>query len=113
MNPEIILILAGLVLLSLILSVRICKDTERVMVTNRGNFKGLRGPGLYLIMPHNVSTATYTKVRVNDTGVNIGNGWAEINGVNVPITPAEGLNTDEKIMVRAFINQEIYVVKDQ
>ncbi|NOZ10401.1 MAG: hypothetical protein GXP09_05105 [Gammaproteobacteria bacterium] len=52
-------------------------------------------------------------MRLNDTGINIGNGWAEINGVNVPITPAETLNTDEKIKVRAFINQEIYVIKDQ
>src|SRR5262245_12671679 len=46
-----LLLLVGLVLLIIIPSLRICSEWERKVVLRLGRFTGVRGPGVFLLLP--------------------------------------------------------------
>src|SRR5262245_11585721 len=46
-----LLLLVGLVLLVVVPSLRICSEWERKVVLRLGRFTGVRGPGVFLLLP--------------------------------------------------------------
>lgn len=108
MRSEFLLLLCAAIGLGLILSIRICRESERVAVHSPRRFIKFVGPGLYLTWPWQ-SPYDYTRVRISDTGYYIGNGWGKVHGKNVPVEAVNNLEVDQEFRVKNFVNQQVFV----
>lgn len=108
MLSEGLLLLGAVLGLGLILSICICRESERVSVNSPRKFIKLVGPGLFLRRPWQ-GTYEYTKIRIGDCGRLITNGWGKLHGENVPIEAAGALGVDQKFRVKDFVNQKVIV----
>jgi regulator of protease activity HflC (stomatin/prohibitin superfamily) len=61
MNPLLILILVVLVLLS---GLRVAREYQRAVVFRLGRYKGLRGPGLYWLIPLGIESKVLVDLRI-------------------------------------------------
>jgi regulator of protease activity HflC (stomatin/prohibitin superfamily) len=61
MNPVLILILVVLVLLS---GLRVAREYQRAVVFRLGRYKGLRGPGLYWLIPLGIESKVLVDLRI-------------------------------------------------
>jgi len=109
MERDLVLIVVAVFGLSVLLMIRVCRDSERVALTSPRRFIKLIGPGLYLRRPMQLSSYEYTRIRISETGYYIGNGWAKIRGQNMPVQAVQNLDVDEGLRVKDFVNQEIFV----
>ena len=112
MDRDFILIVVALLATSVLLMIRVCRDTERVALNTPQRFVKLIGPGLFLKFPYQFSFYEYTRVRIGDTGRYIGHGWAKINGANMPVKVISEVEVDGSLRVKDFVNQEIFVAPD-
>lgn len=108
MQSEGLLLLSAVLGLGLILSIRVCRETERVAVNSPRKFIKLVGPGLFLRRPWQ-GTYEYTRIRIGDRGRLITNGWGKLHGENVPIEAAGSLGVDQTFRVKDFVNQNVIV----
>ena len=53
----------GIVVLILISGLRVAQEYERGVIFRLGRFKGLRGPGLYWIIPLNIERSVTVDIR--------------------------------------------------
>ena len=69
MSPTlvVILILAILVLMTILSSLRICSEWERKVVLRLGRFGGVRGPGIFFLLPYAETTPFTIDMRVVTT----------------------------------------------
>lgn len=112
MESDLVLILVAVVAMSVLLMIRVCRDSERVALNTPQRFVKLIGPGLFLRLPMQLSPYEYTRVRIGDSGRYIGNGWAKIGGQNMPVQAVQNLDVDDSFRVKDFVNQEIFVEPD-
>lgn len=109
MESDLLLILVAILALSVLLMIRVCRDSERVALNTPQRFVKLIGPGLFLRLPIQLSPYEYTRIRIGDSGYYIGNGWAKIGGQNLPVEAVRELDVDEELRVKDFVNQKIFV----
>src|SRR5205823_12210718 len=66
MNPATVggLIVAFLVLITILASLRLCNEWERKVVLRLGRFGGVRGPGIFFLMPYVEQTPFTIDMRV-------------------------------------------------
>ena len=62
MSPILDLVLAGLVVIALS-GLRVAQEYERGVVFKLGRYQGLRGPGLYWIIPLNIERSVRVDIR--------------------------------------------------
>jgi regulator of protease activity HflC (stomatin/prohibitin superfamily) len=69
MNPTTIgtLIIAALVIVTILASLRICNEWERKVVLRLGRFSGVRGPGIFFLLPYVERTPFTIDTRVVTT----------------------------------------------
>ena len=111
MRSEGLLLLSALLALALLLSIRVCRESERVAVNSPRKFVKLVGPGLFLRWPWQ-GPYSYTRIQIGDRGRHIANGWGKLHGENVPIQAMGMLKVDQGFRVKDFVNQEIVVVPE-
>ena len=62
--PAFLLILLGLLLLGLFSSIRIAREYERGVLFRLGRFSGIRGPGLYFVIPFGIDRVVTVELRI-------------------------------------------------
>src|SRR5215471_8689073 len=60
-----LLIIAILIIITILSSLRVCSEWERKVVLRLGRFAGVRGPGTFLLLPHVETTPFTIDMRVN------------------------------------------------
>ena len=61
-----ILVIAILVVITILSSLRICSEWERKVVLRLGRFGGVRGPGIFFLLPYIEQTPFTIDTRVDD-----------------------------------------------
>lgn len=112
MDRDLIAILVAILGISILLMIRVCRESERIALNTSQRFVKLIGPGLFLRFPFQISPYEYTRIRISDTGRYIGNGWAKFGGQNMPVRVVSDIDVDEPLRIKDFVNQEIFVESD-
>ena len=66
MMPEefIMIVLGGVVIVLILISLRIAQEYQRGVIFRLGRYAGIRGPGLYLVMPFGIERAMVIDIRI-------------------------------------------------
>lgn len=112
MDTRLLHMLALLLAACVLGMIRACRESERFALNTSQRYVRLIGPGLFLKFPGRVGPYRYTRVRIGDEGRYVGDGWAEINGGNMPVDGASAFCPGQPLRVQAFVDQQIHVVAE-
>ena len=97
-----VLILAGS-------SIKIARESQRLVVYRLGRFFGLKGPGLFFIIP---GVDKCTKINVGDRGELLLQDLARIRNVGVPVRVLGRVEIGKTVRIQSFTEGDVVVVED-
>jgi regulator of protease activity HflC (stomatin/prohibitin superfamily) len=90
-------------------SIKIARENQRFIVYRLGRFFGLKGPGLFLIIP---GVDKCTKVNVGDRGELLAQDLARIKDTDVPVRAEGRAEIGKAVRIQSFTEREAIVVSD-
>lgn len=88
-----------IVIVVLTSSLKIAEESERFAVFMLGRFQAFRGPGLVFIAPF---IQIIHRIRVGDTGTLVSSEFANLAGVDVPISNPGSIRPGQAVRVDGF-----------
>jgi regulator of protease activity HflC (stomatin/prohibitin superfamily) len=90
-------------------SIKIVRESQRLVVYRLGRFFGLKGPGLIFIIP---GIAKCTKINVGDRGELISQDLARIKNADVPVKVVGRVEIGKTVRIQSFMERDAVVVPD-
>lgn len=90
-------------------SIKIARESQRFIVHRLGRFFGLKGPGLFFILP---GVDKCTKINVGDRGELLAQNLARIRNVDIPVKVVGRVEVGEKVRIQSFAEREAIAVAD-
>jgi regulator of protease activity HflC (stomatin/prohibitin superfamily) len=97
-----VLILAGS-------SIKIARESQRLVVYRFGRFFGLKGPGLIFIIP---GVDKCTKINVGDRGELLSQDLARIRNADLPVKVLGNVEVGKTVRIQSFMEGDAVVVAD-
>lgn len=106
----VLLLLAAVIGIAALLSIRIAKQYERFALHSMGRFAGLKGPGLIVRWP--VSGMHWTRISIGDTGELIGADVARFSQIDLPAMHAGNIPSGSAVRVTGFTADAVEIEPD-
>jgi regulator of protease activity HflC (stomatin/prohibitin superfamily) len=90
-------------------SIKIVRESQRLVVYRLGRFFGLKGPGLIFIIP---GVDKGTKINVGDLGGLLSQDLARIRNADVPVRVVGTVEVGKTVRIQNFMEREAVVVAD-
>jgi hypothetical protein len=90
-------------------SIKIARENQRFIVYRLGKFFGLKGPGLFLIIP---GVDKCTKINVGDRGELLAQDLARIKNADVPVRVEGRPEIGKAVRIQSFTERDAIVVAD-
>ena len=90
-------------------SIKIARESQRFVVYRLGKSIGLKGPGLFFIIP---GVDKGTKINVGDRGELLSQDLAKIRNVAVPVRVLGRVDIGKTVRIQSFAEGEAVVVED-
>jgi hypothetical protein len=90
-------------------SIKIARESQRLIVYRLGRFLGLKGPGLIFIIP---VVDKGTKVNVGDRGELLGQDLVRIRNADLPVKVVGRVEVGQAVRIQSFMEKEAVVVAD-
>jgi len=90
-------------------SFKIARENQRFLVYRLGRFFGLKGPGLFFIIP---GVDKCTKINVGDRGELLLQDLARIRNVGVPVRVLGRVEIGKTVRIQSFTERDAVVVED-
>jgi regulator of protease activity HflC (stomatin/prohibitin superfamily) len=109
-EPIIYIILIIIFSIFLLRRLRIAQENERFVVHALGQFKGVRGPGLYL--KWSGAETKWTRIKADDRGKAITDTMIRIHDVDMPYESSVQIKVGNYIRISGFHGEKIVVTLD-
>jgi regulator of protease activity HflC (stomatin/prohibitin superfamily) len=96
-------------LLLAVSSIKIARKSQRFIVYRLGRFFGLKGPGLFFIIP---GVDKCTKINVGDRGELLAQDLARIRNADVPVRVEGKVEVGKTVRIQSFTERDAVVVAD-
>jgi hypothetical protein len=90
-------------------SIKIARENQRFIVYRLGRFFGLKGPGLFLILP---GVDKCTKINVGDRGELLAQDLARIKNADVPVRVEGRAEIGRMVRIQSFTERDAVVVAE-
>ena len=90
-------------------SIKIARESQRFVVYRLGKSIGLKGPGLFFIIP---GVDKCTKINVGDRGELLSLDSAKIKNVEVPVRVLGRVEIGRTVRIQSFAEREAIVVEE-
>ena len=90
-------------------SVKIARESQRFIVYRLGRFFGLKGPGLFFIIP---AIDKCTKINVGDRGELLAFNLVRIKKADVPVRVEGRVEIGKTVRIQSFTERDAVVVGD-
>ena len=90
-------------------SIKIARESQRFVIYRLGRFFGLKGPGLFFIIP---GVDKCTKINVGDRGELLAQDLARIRNVDLPVKVLSSVEVGKTVRIQSFLEREAVVVAD-
>jgi len=90
-------------------SIKIARENQRFIVYRLGRFFGLKGPGLFFILP---GVDKCTKINVGDRGELLSQDLARIKNADVPVRVEGRAEIGKMVRIQAFTERDVVVVAE-
>jgi len=90
-------------------SIKIARENQRFIIYRLGRFFGLKGPGLFLIIP---GVDKCKKINVGDRGELLAQDLARIKDTDVPVRVEGRPEIGKAVRVQSFTERDVIVVSD-
>jgi regulator of protease activity HflC (stomatin/prohibitin superfamily) len=90
-------------------SIKIARENQRFIVYRLGRFFGLKGPGLFFIIP---GVDKCTKINVGDRGELLSQDLARIKNTDVPVRVEGRPEIGKAVRIQSFTERDAIVVSD-
>jgi regulator of protease activity HflC (stomatin/prohibitin superfamily) len=90
-------------------SIKIARESQRFIVYRLGRFFGLKGPGLFLILP---GVDKCTKINVGDRGELLAQDLARIKNADVPVRVEGRPEIGKTVRIQSFTERDAVVVAE-
>ena len=88
-------------------SIKIARESQRFIVYRLGRFFGLKGPGLFFILP---GVDKCTKINVGDRGELLAQDLARIKNADIPVRVEGRADIGKMVRIQAFTERDVVVV---
>jgi hypothetical protein len=90
-------------------SIKIARESQRFIVYRLGRFFGIKGPGLFLILP---GVDKCTKINVGDRGELLSQDLARIKNADIPVRVEGRAEIGKMVRIQAFTERDVVVVAE-
>jgi regulator of protease activity HflC (stomatin/prohibitin superfamily) len=90
-------------------SIKIARENQRFVLYRLGRFCGLKGPGLFFIIP---GVDKCTKINVGDRGELLAEEVARIRNVDVPVRVMGRVEVGKPVRIQSFMERDAIVMPD-
>jgi len=90
-------------------SIKIARENQRFIVYRLGRFFGLKGPGLFFILP---GVDRCTKINIGDRGELLAQDLARIKNADVPVRVEGRPEIGKAVRIQSFTERDAIVVSD-
>ncbi len=90
-------------------SIKIARESQRFIVYRLGRFFGLKGPGLFFILP---GVDKCTKINVGDRGELLAQDLARIKNADIPVRVEGRAEIGKMVRIQAFTERDAVVVAE-
>jgi hypothetical protein len=90
-------------------SIKIARENQRFIVYRLGRFFGLKGPGLFFILP---GVDKCTKINVGDRGELLAQDLARIKNADVPVRVEGRAEIGRMVRIQSFTERDAVVVAE-
>jgi hypothetical protein len=90
-------------------SIKIARESQRFIVYRLGRFFGLKGPGLFFILP---GVDKCTKINVGDRGELLSQDLARIKNADIPVRVEGRAEIGKMVRIQAFTERDVVVVAE-
>lgn len=90
-------------------SIKIARESQRFIVYRLGRFFGLKGPGLFFIIP---GVDKCTKINVGDRGELIAQDLARIKNADIPVRVEGRVEIGKMVRIQSFTERDAVVVAE-
>ncbi len=108
MHPSIIFLWVFLLIL-VSSGLKIARESQRFVVYRLGRFFGLKGPGVFFIIP---GVDKCTKINVGDRGELLSGELARIKSADVPVRVEGSVEIGKTVRIQSFTERDAIVVGD-
>jgi len=107
--PTSFIFLSIFLLIMVTSSIKIAWESQRFIVYRLGRFFGLKGPGLFLILP---GVDKCTKINVGDRGELLAFDLARIKNADVPVRVEGRVEIGKTVRIQSFTERDAAVTGD-
>lgn len=90
-------------------SIKIARESQRFIVYRLGRFFGLKGPGLFFILP---GVDKCTKINVGDRGELLAQDLARIKNADIPVRVEGRAEIGKMVRIQSFTERDAVVVAE-
>jgi hypothetical protein len=90
-------------------SIKIARENQRFIVYRLGRFFGLKGPGLFFIIP---GVDKCTKINVGDRGELLAQDLARIKNADIPVRVEGRAEIGKMVRIQSFTERDAVVVAE-
>jgi hypothetical protein len=90
-------------------SIKIARESQRFIVYRLGRFFGLKGPGLFFILP---GVDKCTKINVGDRGELLSQDLVRIKNADIPVRVEGRAEIGKMVRIQAFTERDVVVVAE-
>jgi regulator of protease activity HflC (stomatin/prohibitin superfamily) len=90
-------------------SIKIARESQRFIVYRLGRFFGLKGPGLFFILP---GVDKCTKINVGDRGELLAQDLARIKNADIPVRVEGRAEISKMVRIQSFTERDAVVVAE-
>jgi len=90
-------------------SIKIARENQRFVLYRLGRFCGLKGPGLFFIIP---GVDKCKKINVGDRGELLAEDLARIRNVDVPVRVMGRVEVGKPVRIQSFMERDAIVMPD-
>jgi hypothetical protein len=90
-------------------SIKIARESQRFVVYRLGRFFGLKGPGLFFIIP---GVDKCTKLNVGDRGELLAQDLARIRNADIPVKVVGRVEVGRTVRIQTFTERDAVVAAD-
>ena len=90
-------------------SIKIARENQRFIVYRLGRFFGLKGPGLFFILP---GVDRCTKINIGDRGELLAQDLARIKNADVPVRVEGRAEIGKMVRIQSFTERDVVVVAE-
>jgi len=90
-------------------SIKIARENQRFIVYRLGRFFGLKGPGLFFILP---GVDRCTKINIGDRGELLAQDLARIKNADIPVRVEGRAEIGKMVRIQSFTERDAVVVAE-